>query len=481
MLTQRHETLLDARGLDIELLARLGVSSSDRLGHNADAIAIPYRLDGKVVNHKYRTISGSKRFAQDEGAQKIVYNFDCLTDETLGSHPVIWTEGEVDAWSALQSGYSRVVSVPDGAPPEALGDKVSAKYVFLESLPKAARESEHILAVDNDGPGTALLHDLSLRLGRARCKWCRYPPGCKDLNDVLQKHGSRGIVELITGAQWLALDGVYRMSELPPLVITTPHDSGFPGLADHYRLRPGDFTVVSGVPGHGKTAFVGDVCCRMVSKYEWTVCFASFEQIPQIDHRRALRTWYGKRLERDLSANLMHEADKWIDRHFVFIVPSEDDRPTLVWLLARCTEAIIRYGAKLIVVDPWNEIEHERPGDMSLTEYVGAALREFRSFARKYQIHLIVVAHPAKMRRDRDGKYPVPTLYDISDSAHWANRADVGIIISRKSEDETIVKIAKSRYHEQIGKPGEVSVRYIRESASYEPFSQPVQDGFRYE
>lgn len=468
-LTRRHAELLEARGIDIELLERLGVTSCDR--HGADTIAIPYLQDGKQVNRKFRTISGQKQFSQDAGARKIVYNFDCLLDETLADQPIIWTEGEVDAWSAMQAGFARVVSVPDGAPSEELGDRETAKYSYLDSLPKLALAAkEHILAVDGDGPGTALQRDLSLRLGRARCKWVRYPQGCKDLNDALQKFGTRGVLETIHRAQWIALDGVYRMSELPPVIPMKPHDSMFPGLGEHYRLRLGDFAVISGIPGMGKTTFVNDLVCRMASWHNWHACFASFEQIPQIDHRRALRTWHGGAPVKDLDDESVRRADAWIDQNFVFLVPSEDDRPTLPWLLQRCADAIIRYGVKIVVIDPWNELEHERPGDMSLTEYVGAALREFKAFARKYEIHLIVVAHPAKMRRDSAGKYPIPTLYDISDSAHWANRADVGIIVHRATEEETLIKIVKSRYHDQIGRPGDVSARYIWQRATYEAY-----------
>jgi twinkle protein len=73
------------------------------------------------------------------------------------------------------------------------------------------------------------LNDLSLRLGPSRCKWVTYPKGCKDLGDALQNFGVRGVVETIARARWMVIDGVYRMSELPPLVAALPHDTGFPG------------------------------------------------------------------------------------------------------------------------------------------------------------------------------------------------------------------------------------------------------------
>ena len=124
------------------------------------------------------------------------------------------------------------------------------------------------MATDSDGPGIALLNDMALRLGRARCKWTKYPRGCKDLADVLKTFGQRGVVETINRALWMEIDGLYRMSELPPLPETPPHDSGFPGLAAHYRLRPGDLTVVTGIPGHGKTTVVNDIACRMVKRHQ---------------------------------------------------------------------------------------------------------------------------------------------------------------------------------------------------------------------
>jgi twinkle protein len=466
-LTERLAKILEARGLDIELLERLGVAPCAQRG--SDWIAIPYVEAGRVVNTKYRTVAGPKRFYQEAGKRKTFWNVDCLTDPTLEGLPLIITEGEFDAMAAMQAGFARVVSVPDGAPEFELGTEQTTKYTYLDNAPKALGDvKEIILAVDSDGPGIALLNDLSLRLCRSRCKWVKYPKGCKDLGDALHAFGERGVVETIARAQWMAVDGVYRMSQLPPLVPAVPHDTGFPGLAKHFRMRPGDFTVITGIPGHGKSTVVNDLACRMAVRHKWPVAFASFEQIPQLDHRRSLRTWCSGGLVKDLTEAEIAKADQWIEESFVFIVPDEDDDVTLPWLFERCAAAVLRYGIKLVVIDPWNEIDHERPPDMTLTEYVGYAIKLFKRFARKHAVHVIVVAHPAKLPRDEGGYLPMPGLYDISDSANWYNRPDAGIVVHRREQD-TIVRIAKSRYHDQIGYPGEVKVRYVAERATYEP------------
>lgn len=465
-ISSAHQEILEARGLDVELISRLGVTSSTKLG--GDCIAIPYYRGETMVGTKYRTLGEEKRFLQERGSEQILYNRNCLDDETLAEMPVIICEGELDTLSAIQAGFLRSVSVPGGAPSVAVGDRAAAKYDFLEDMPQIAERVPIILATDGDEPGAALRADLALRLGPKRCKWVKYPKGCKDLNDVLRLYGERGVVVTINRADWI-VGNVYRMSGIPMVPEAHAHDSWFPGLADHYKLRLGDFCVVSGIPGHGKTAFVDDLACRMAFHHRWPVCIASFEQAPR-DLRRLMRSWFGGGMENSLDTETVEKADKWIEEMFSFIVADNDSSPTLTWVMERMAASALRYGTRLFVIDPWNELEHERPLGLTLTEYVGASIRELKAFARRYEAHVIVVAHPRIMRRDDKGNYPIPSLYDISDSSHWANKPDVGIVIHReKDSDSTLVRVAKSRYHDKIGKPGDIYAKYVWQRATYEP------------
>jgi len=465
-LNSTHAAQLEARGIDLEMAARFGiVSSSSRAGN----IEIPYLVNGEVVNHKYRTLDGEKRFSQDSDALKCFWNFDVIGDQTLAGEPLIITEGEMDALIAIQCGFPRTVSVPDGAPAEALGaEGGERKYGYLEHAANALKGvQEIIIATDGDGPGVNLLNDLALRLMKARCKWVRYPKGCKDLNDAFNRFGERGVKESIARAQWMAIPGVYRMSELPPVNDAPALDCGIVNLHRHYKLRLGDFAIFTGIPGHGKTTFVNEVCCRMAERFGTTTVFASFEQKPQTMHRRNLRTFYHRKLVKHQTPDERDEADLWIDHHFSFIVPSDDDDVDLEWVLERCAASVIRHGAKIVVIDPWNEMDHARGREQSLTEYTGWAIRRFKRFASKYQVHLIVVAHPVKQKKQDDGTFQIPTLYDISDSQHWYNKADVGGVIHRKSPTETIIRIAKVRDHEDVGEPGDLIGSYNRETGRY--------------
>ena len=145
-----------------------------------------------------------------------------------------------------------------------------------------------------------------------------------------------------------------------------------------------------------------------------------------------------------------------------------DQDPTLEWALERMEAAVIQHGCKVLVLDPWNELDHARGRDETLTEYVGRAIKTLKKFAARFQVHLIIVAHPTKQQRE-PGKtsYRAPTLYDISDSAHWYNKTDLGVVVHRPDPTNSTITTLKSRYHEIIGTPGTVTMQYCRDTRRF--------------
>ena len=127
--------------------------------------------------------------------------------------------------------------------------------------------------------------------------------------------------------------------------------------------------------------------------------------------------------------------------------------------------AVIRHGMRVCIIDPWNEIDHKRERDESITEYVGRAIRKLKVFAKRYDVLVIVVAHPDKSARHRDAE--AIGLADISDSAHWANKADIGITVGRIGDDpestSTGIYIKKIRYQPEAGTLGEFVLQFDRE------------------
>jgi twinkle protein len=456
------QSQLSSRGLDVQVMEKYGIHSLPVSG-GGECLVIPFLRDGVAVNKKYRTFGEQKKFWQQSGGQKLFWNEDVLRNDSMIAQALIITEGEMDALAAIQSGFLRTISVPEGAPAKPVENTNAAKYTFIDAarpLLKLDRVSEIILAVDNDEAGANLLQDLALRLDKSRCKWVKYPKRedgtrCKDLNEVLQLYGQKGVVETINKAEWMHVDGIYSMNELPPIAEQVSFDIGFPYLRDNYRVRLGDMCTITGIPSMGKSTFVNDLCCRLANEQGLQICFASFEQAPQLDHRRNLRTWYLEKPVQHGTSEEIAEADQWIDQMFTFMVPSDDDDVTLEWLVDKMKVAVLQRGANVIVIDPWNECDHTRDRGESLTEYTGRAIKLLKRFAKAFNVHLIVVAHPAKMHKDlKSGEYSVPTMYDISDSSHWYNKSDIGIVV-HQAEGATLIRVAKSRYHDSIGKPGD--------------------------
>ena len=109
-----------------------------------------------------------------------------------------------------------------------------------------------------------------------------------------------------------------------------------------------------------------------------------------------------------------------------------------------------RYGIRGLLVDPYNELDHQSPSHMSETEYVSQMLTKIKRFAQHHDVHVWFVAHPRQLR---DWKGQPPTMYDISGSAHFINKADNGLVIHRNRDP-------------QAGPMNEVSIAILRLSLS---------------
>jgi len=86
------------------------------------------------------------------------------------------------------------------------------------------------------------------------------------------------------------------------------------------------------------------------------------------------------------------------------------------------------------------------------------------------------VAHPTKMLRGNDGNVPVPKGYDISGSAAWFAKADVGMSVHRPDPAMSPISeihIWKCRFS-WVGKQGHTELTFDVPTSSYKipPMSQ---------
>ena len=476
------QAAFERRGINPETACRYGVftgvANTEYGPVTPDAkgnvIVFPYTDHGKVVNAKYR--GKDKKFWQQRGGRKTFWNADVMDDPALheGRAALVITEGELDALSAIDSGYPFVVSVPDGAPPvpkdrapddlepiDPSADQ-SGKWEYLwNNRDRLKRIKRFILATDNDPPGQRLAAELRRRLNVARCSFVTYPDGCKDLNDVTMQHGPAGVSHLIATAAPYPVRGLYRLNDYPPTEELETFVTGFAGWRDTLKVFAGEFMVVTGIPNHGKSSWVMNLVASLVSTHGWTAAVSSPEMptVPQLRDR--LRRWWCK--GPPAGRDERQRADDWIHRRFVFLDTDptgtgENDEPfDLAWVIDRATEAVLRDGIRILVIDPWNEIEHAKDRGESTTEYIARSIRTLKRFARLYGVIVIVVAHPTKDIAAK-GATRIPNLYDIDGSAGWFNKCDHGLVIER-AEGESTIHLLKVRF-EETGTRGKYTMRF---------------------
>ena len=482
----------DERGISQEVLRRnrigYGPAFIPAKGKKAPAIHFPYLRGGQVVNVKYRTLD--KQFAKAKGGDTVFYGLD----DVMGQSEIIIVEGEIDKLSLEEAGFRNVVSIPDGAPSK-INDADptdDGKFEYLRNCSIAFERAEKIiLAVDDDGPGRVLSEELARRFGKERC-WRVTWPGLgdaprKDANEVLVHDGPDVLREVIESAVPYPVSGMYTPADFLEETLalyragrTRGLSTGWLSLDPYLTIRPGDLSVVTGVPGAGKSEFLDSLMVNMAHDHGWRFACCSFENLPE-EHLARLAEkhldmpfWEGPSPR--MGEGELLEAMSWAEDHFVFL-RADDESPTIDWILERARVAAIRHGINGLVIDPYNEIEHKRPEGMLETEYVSQTLGKVKRFAQNHEVHVWFVAHPAKMHpetRGEDRVVPPPLLYDISGSAHWVNKADVGLTVHRRhGSTQTDVYIRKVR-SKAVGQSGKVvTFDFDRATGKYSEVTGP--------
>ena len=83
-------------------------------------------------------------------------------------------------------------------------------------------------------------------------------------------------------------------------------------------------------------------------------------------------------------------------------------------------------------------------------EFIAEMLAKLRVFAQTERMHVVVVAHPTKMRREEgETEYPVVRPWDISGSGHWFNHADEIVSVWRAMKDQERVERGEVEIHVQ--------------------------------
>lgn len=492
--TDKMIAWFNGRGITKDILDRNHVTYGKKAFRDAtsgewvekSAIMFPYIVKGEVLNVKYRSVE--KQFMLEKDCQLTFYGYD----DVVNQEEVIIVEGEIDALSLHVAGKFNVVSVPNGTtdkPSDRDPDDNSGRFEYLQHAEELiAKAKKVIIATDNDVPGNVLAYELTRRIGPARCERVTFPDGCKDANDTLVKMGVDELLEALNCSTPCPIQGLHQLNDFEKELfgyyengLEKGASSGFGNVDELMTFRAPDLVIVTGVPNSGKSELIDQFMVNLARDYKWPFAIFSAEN-PVVQHTSKLVEKvtglpFSDRYQNRMNLAALASGFTWCTRHFFPIVSEDDNFPTIDWILDKAKAAVYRYGIKGLLIDPWNEIESERPHGMTETEYVSRVLTKIKRFNKRHGVVTFLVAHPTKLQRDKNGKFPIPTGYDISGSANFVNKADILFVVNRRPKEDGMpdmadIYVRKVRWKE-LGAVGDTSLLYNRVTGIYKsPDSQ---------
>lgn len=412
---------LGTRGLTPDTIAAYKVAEQARDGKTF--LVFPYLRDGELVNAKYRDIADKRGMRQEKDAEPCLFGWHLIDPR---ARTVCIAEGEIDAMTLHQVGFP-ALSVNAGA----------GNHQWIESdWDRLERFSEILLCFDDDDAGRKGAREVAHRLGIERCRLVIF--GAKDANQWLQDGAERAdFDDAIQRAQALDPEELVQaasfMGQVKTLFWPDNAAPSAPRLAigktecDWFEFRPGEYSVWTGINGHGKTLMQGYAMLGLMHQGE-RVCVFSGEMHPARLMKRMVKQATG--IDRP-TTGYIDAVGTWItDRMWVFNVLGS---ATIDRLLEVFRYGAKRYGIRHFVIDSlmMTDVPEDGPGAFSAQK---EAVQKITNFAKKHGVHVHLIAHPRKANDESKA----PGKLDVSGSSRITDAADnvFSVWSARKEENQ---------------------------------------------
>jgi twinkle protein len=465
----------EGRGISQKTLTDMKISEGQewmpQVNNNVNTIQFNYFINEQLINTKFR--DGRKNFKLVKGAEKVFYNINNIVNHDW----CVIVEGEMDALSLYEVGITNVISVPNGATLNRLNlDYLDNCIEYFDDKQKI------ILATDSDEAGQNLQQELIRRFGAEVC-WLADFGIHKDANDFLIANGRNALINAIHSSTAVPLENVVTVKDINDELEEFIHEGFKPGFQvgldnfdSIFSTYTGQFITVTGVPSSGKSDFVDRMAVGYNLKYGWKTAFASPENKPTFLHThkliRKIGGWMPK--QEDLGSDKWNDCWNIVNDNFYFI---ESERYDLEAVLKKGAELVKRKGIKCLVIDPFNKVKLKGTSTMSIPDATMEYLAQIETFAKKYDVLVIVVAHPTKMYKKDDGTMDEPTMYSIKGGGEWYDASYHGLLVHRNYGNNTVkVKVLKVKFQNLGENQAEAHFKWNHASGDYMPVTEIDQN-----
>lgn len=454
----------------VQTLCHIGGMSST-IQHRKNKLGEWYKVS---MLRKDRS-STSIRYRKKLPYNGMVYCFTMPAGTLLvRQNELITVSGNCDTLSFVECGRTDVVSVPNGA---------NANLNYLDDYIEEYFDDKDtiFIASDTDTKGVMLRDELIRRFGAERCRVLEYGEGCKDANEHLQKFGKASLLQCLQDAPEIKIEGIFQISDFEQSLdalfengmqrgVTIGHEN-FDRLCSFETKR---ICVVTGIPGSGKSEFIDEIAERLNMRYGWRFAYFSPENAPLAYHAsKLIEKFTGKHFSKaTLTFGEYRQVKEHLENDFFFIAPHNDYHLDTILALAKAL--VRRKGIKALIIDPYNRLENEQ-GGQNETQYVSTVLDKLTNFAQQNDVLVILMAHPTKLTKNKDGVYEAPTLYDISGSANFFNKTDFGLVVHRNRLNNTVEVHVKKVKFRHLGECGTALFRYNLNNGRYQPFTEGIE------
>lgn len=242
-------------------------------------------------------------------------------------------------------------------------------------------------------------------------------------------------------------------------------------IDEHWRWKKGELTLMGGIPNHGKTTMMLQLCLIKSLKEGAKWGIFSPEQNPPIDfYKDLIHTYIGKSTER-YHSNQMTDAEydkgmDFINEHFYFVYP-KDESPTPDYINERFGELIVKHKIVGCITDPYNQLDNDYGKNGRDDIYISSYLSKEKRFALVNNIYKIIIAHPkSNLTVNKSGNYECPTEYNLAGGAMWANKCDNLLATYRpfytqeKSNPTVEFRSQKIKKQKYVGIPGTTQLHF---------------------
>ena len=403
--------------------------------------------DGRIVFVKYRKTDydpkkdNSKEWCEANCKPILFGMYQCNTSNKT----LVLTEGQIDSLSVVEAGIENAVSVPTGK---------NGFTWFPHCWDWMQQFTDLIVFGDCENGTITLLEEMKNRFpGTVKAVRQQDYKGCKDANELLQKHGKEAVLYAVNNAVIQPIRAVKELADvkavdlfkMPKIPTGIARIDGV--LSGGIYL--GQTVIVTGKRGEGKSTLASQIVANALNAGKKIFAYSGelqdyfFKRWLNLQiagkHKVIERTEADKTTSYYITNTTDEKISEWYrGRAYLFDNMAVEDEE-LTELLDVIEKAVRQYGIDLVLLD---NLMSALDVGMSVDVYRAQSkfVDKLVKIAKRLDVAIILVAHPRK------NKFSSDDTDEISGSADITNKVDIVMTYKRvDGMDENVRKLSISK------------------------------------